>query len=82
MKGLITVAIYIIISSFVDTSYLHGRTAKAILTSTEKQKKTKKNFRYEDVPKVFIQKLFVPSNVWSTRSEPILFWFLAVKNTT
>ena len=51
MKGLITVAIYIIISSFVDTSYLHSRTAKAILTFTQKNKK---KFRYEDVPKVFI----------------------------
>ena len=50
MKGLITVAIYIIISSFVDTSYLHSRTAKAIPTFTQKKKK----FRYEDVPKVFI----------------------------
>ena len=39
MKGLITVAIYIIISSFVDTSYLHSRTAKAILTFTQKKKK-------------------------------------------
>ena len=39
MKGLITVAIYIIISSFVDTSYLHSRTAKAILTFTPKKKK-------------------------------------------
>ena len=81
MKGLITIAIKIIISSFVDTSYLHSRTAKAILTFTKKKKK-KKNFSYEDVPKVFIQKLFVPSNAWSTPSQRILFWFLAVKNTT
>ena len=42
MKGLITVAIYIIISSFVDTSYLHSRTAKAILAFTKKKKKKKK----------------------------------------
>ena len=47
MKGLITVAIYIIISSFVDTSYLHSRTAKAILTFTQKKKKNSdmKTFR-------------------------------------
>ena len=41
MKGLITIAIKIIISSFVDTSYLHSRTAKAILTFTKKKKKKK-----------------------------------------
>ena len=41
MKGLITVAIYIIISSFVDTSYLHSRTAKAILAFTKEKKKKK-----------------------------------------
>ena len=39
MKGLITVTIYIIISSLVDTSYLHSRNAKAIFTFTPEKKK-------------------------------------------